>query len=170
MAEIQTTSPDMSSQAIEQTISGLKKRLQSGPIVGNEDVKRAIREDLLQLKKQSRQLHEEANASKESVAALRKASDAAHLALQSVHYEKKHLERELTQILSTDIYDTVDFATVESAPTTDRKVAMNDKLQRVKNEVALRQSELLMNINYGKGEELTTWNVRPSKRTRYNGS
>ena len=142
IASISPSGDASTSAVIETTISKLKKRLHDGSLQSLDvQQKSTLRDELIQLKKQSRLLHEEAHIAKENVAALRKAADSAHLALQSVHYEKKHLEKELTQILATEVYDTIEFATPEGAKTTDRKAAMNDKLQRVKNEVDLRQGE-----------------------------
>ena len=135
-------SAHVTSVAAKASIDSLRKRLKQGPLVKatSEDLNQ-VRGSLLQLKNTSRLIHEEAHVAKENVAALRKATDAAHLALQSVHYEKKHLEKELAQMLATEAYDSVEFSVPESAITMDRRVAMNDKLQRVKIEVTLRQSK-----------------------------
>ena len=128
---------------IQSTVLALKKRvLFSDPTQQHQG-------DLLQtLKRQSRQLHEAAHQAKEAVSSLRKQQDAAYLALQSVHYEKKHLEQELAQCLSTEIYDTVDFAEPQKEQNgMDRKEAMDNKLNRLKQEVVVRQGRSLESCN-----------------------
>ena len=147
---------DSTTAKIQATIERLSKRLKAGPLNSHASEDQAkVRDDVLQLKKHSRSIHEEAYLAKENVATLRKATDAAHLALQSVHYEKKHLEKELSQILATDAYDSIEFSVPEAPSTAEPMAAMNNKLMRVKNEVTLRQSEFYSNSTKHKQKHLT---------------
>ena len=125
---------------IPSTIHTLRKRVL---LSSTDPADQQQQRDLLQtLKRQSRLLHEDAHQAKETVSALRKQQDAAHLALQSVHYEKKHLEKELAQCLATETFDTVDFAEPQKhEKQLSRKEAMDAKLERLKQEVIIRQGK-----------------------------
>ena len=134
-----TTSPPppSSSDLIYEAIQTLRTSLLSSTPVDAS----VITQNLLVLKKQSRNLHEDAFLSKEKVKRLKKETDAANLSLQSANYEKKHLERELPNCLATKIFDTVDFADKSnlSTPLAGRKALMDKKLFMVKEELKLRQ-------------------------------
>lgn len=121
-------------ETVTHTIARLKESLKSRRFD-------SVHVDLVLFKNQSRQLHEQAFTAKEQVSRLKRESDASHLALQSVNYERHHLEKELPASLSTRTFDTLEFAESDpqDAPHTMRET-MERKLKRVKREVEMRKS------------------------------
>lgn len=125
-------------------LSVLKRYLDDDtPTPLDETAKDDIRKALVQLKKGSREVHEQAHLAREAMSELRKTTDGALLGLQSSHYEKKFIERELASILSIPAYDKMEFSSLESQTineSSDAKTILSDRLMRLKTETNVRLS------------------------------
>lgn len=98
-------------------------------------------QELIQLKRYSRALHDESSVAREKlIHVLKLQTEQCQLALQSCECEREYYEKELPTCLSTPVFDRIQFAhKQEEATTTTWAKTMESKLTRVNQEISTRK-------------------------------